>query len=305
VGTRMIVASPPAALDQVLAVVNGSAPADVASDGWAQVEAASPQGRTAWSYRDGGADLRGVADLLDLAAQPAAAFMALGMRAALEEARSAPADEEGLDFGFEDDQQPLVELADADGYPGPDGVLDASARELTAGMPVDAEIGPDTPTFDFDLIDVWSLAVIPAGSEASVVMTSTPLDTYLYLYDAETGNVLAENDDAPWTDRSEIRFVSDGRPLLVGASTWGGGDGPYRLELILHDAEMAEPAPEPEAEPEPAVQVDAPSFAELLPLTEIVPAAVRIVADRTGPAWGVTYLLDGVIRTDQRQAFDW
>ncbi len=303
VGDRMIVATTLDAFETALGVLDGTLPDGRDSAGWAAVSAALPNDATGWSYGDGGAPLAGLAALTDLAAQPAAAALAAGTTAALEDARREPLSE---GFGFEEEEQPLVVLDPATaGYAGPDGIVTAPAGELIVGMPVDAQLGPDSPTFDFDTIDVYRLERFAAGTEVSVVMTSEPLDTYLYLYDAATGEVLAENDDAPWTDRSEIRFQSDGRELLVGATTWsGGGEGPYRLEVV---AGTPVPAETP-AEPEPAddaPEVEAPGFAELLPVTEIVPEALGIVAERMGLNWSVRGVEDGTMVTRSLQTFDW
>jgi hypothetical protein len=303
VGDRMVVATTLDAFESALGVLDGTLPDGRASAGWAAVSAALPSGASAWSYGDGGAPLRGLAALADLAAQPAAAALATGAQASLEASRREPVSE---GFGFEEEEQPLVVLdASTMGYAGPEGIVTAPADELVAGVPVDAQLGPASPTFGFDTIDVYRLERFAAGTEVSIVMTSEPLDTYLYLYDAATGQVLAENDDAPWTDRSEIRFQSDGRELLVGATTWGGGgEGSYRLEVVAGTPVPVETPAEPEPTDE-APAVEAPSFAELLPLTEIVPEALGIVAERTGLSWSVRGVDDGSVVTRSLQAFDW
>jgi hypothetical protein len=303
VDDRMILATTLDAFETALGVLDGTLPDGRGSAGWAAVSAALPTDASGWSYGDGGAPLDGLTAIADLAAQPAAAALAAGTRAALEDARREPVRE---GFGFEEEEQPLVVLdASTMGYAGPDGIVTAPADELIAGVPVDAQLGPASPTFGFDTIDVYRLERFAAGTEVSIVMTSEPLDTYLYLYDAATGQVLAENDDAPWTDRSEIRFESDGRDLLVGATSWGGGgEGPYRLEVVAGTPVPVETPAEPEPTDE-APEVVAPSFAELLPVTEIVPQLLGIVAERTGLSWSVRGVEDGSVVTRSLQTFDW
>lgn len=300
---RLVIATSEEAFETALALVEGSGPNGSDSEGWAAVQAASSGNVSAWRYGDGGAPLQGIADLLELAAQPAAAGLAAAAQAALDEADEMDFADEAT---FPEESDEPIDLASAMGYTGPDGITEADAAELAFGTPVEATYGPDTPTFDFDAIDVWRLPTVEPGTEVSVVMTSTPLDTYLYLYDAATGEVLAENDDAPWTDRSEIRFVSDGRDLLVGASSWSGsGEGPYVLEATSSaPTPVAEPEPEPEPE-EVEPEVEAPSFAELLPLTEIVAEAVSIVADRLGVSWSVTSSDDSAVTTHGLQQVTW
>ncbi|MDZ7708166.1 MAG: hypothetical protein U5J97_09830 [Trueperaceae bacterium] len=315
VDDHLVIATPSTAFADVLAVVQGSVGDDRDSEGWSAVVDASPAGRIGWSYGNGGADLAGVAETLRLVAQPIAASISIGLSAALEEARSEEATTEA-DFGSFDDEQPLVDLNGITGSGGIGDALPVDARPLAPNTPVDAELGPDATLAEFgETVDVWGPMVVPSGTEASIVMTSEPLDTYLYLYDAETGTILAENDDAPWTDRSEIRFLSDGRALLVGATIWGSsGQGEYRIELIVDEetvdaeedtdgAEGADDAASDDAVEEPLAEV--PPFEDLLTLVEIGPEALAIVADRLGLSWTVTTSDDGTIRTEHRQAFDW
>jgi len=316
VDDHLVIATPSTAFADVLAVARGDGGDGRDGEGWSAIVDASPTGRVGWSYADGGADLAGLADTLRLATQPVAAGISLGLSAALEEARSeeATATTEGFDFDASGDEQPLVDLSGQTGFSGIGDALPVEARPLASNVAVDAELGPDATLAEMgETVDLWRPAALPAGVEASVVMTSEPLDTFLYLYDAETGNVLAENDDAPWTDRSEIRYLSDGRELLIGATTWGGsGQGAYRIELVVDDAEDL--GAENEAETEAETETDAsaeealaevPPFADLLTLVEVGPDALAIVAERLGLSWTVTTSEDGTIRTVHRQSFDW
>lgn len=314
VDDHLVIATPSTAFADVLAIARGGGDGRD-SEGWSAVVDASPAGRVGWSYKDGGADLAGLADTLRLATQPVAAGISIGLSAALEEARSdATAFDEAEEFGSFGDEQPLVDLNGTTGSPGIGDVLPVDARPLAPNAPVDAELGPDSTLAEIgETVDVWRPLVLPAGVEASVVMTSEPLDTYLYLYDAETGNVLAENDDAPWTDRSEIRFLSDGRELLVGATIWGSsGQGEYRIELIVDEPEDAGTGQEADEADEADTDVVAdepiaqtPPFDDLLTLVEVGPEALALIADRLGTAWTVTTSEDGTIRTVHRQTFDW
>jgi len=314
VDDHLVIATPSAAFADVLAVARGGDAGGRSGEGWSAIVDASPAGRVGWSYGDGGADLAGLAETLQLATQPVAAGLSLALTAALEEARSEEAATEEPDFDTFGDEQPLVDLSGQTGFSGIGDALPVDARPLASNAPVDAELGPDATLAEMgETVDLWRPVVLPAGVEASVVMTSEPLDTYLYLYDAETGNVLAENDDAPWTDRSEIRYRSDGRELLIGATTWGGsGQGEYRIELIVEDAEELgtedETAQETEAETDASADeplAEVPPFADLLTLVEVGPDALAIVADRLGLSWSVTTSEDGTIRTVHRQSFDW
>jgi hypothetical protein len=293
VGNRLVIAGPARAFDRVVALQQGTSADAFASEGWRAVQEASGDGaRIAWRYGDVGADLRGVSALVRTAVQPAAFAAWAALEGAASEAggpdeTTAPwgaaprivdlataerygapnlaGDPAGASAGDPWSVAPTVDLAAAERY-GAARVAGLSPVDLDVPAVVeDAAFTQDAPTVDGSRMDLYRLPVLPAGTEVTVAMTSDAFDTYLYLIDPDAGALLGENDDAPNTSRSEIRYVSDGvtRPW-IGASTWGSfGEGPYGLEVTGADAEAPAPGAEPEAEAEPVVptDVDAPGSA--------------------------------------------
>lgn len=312
---RLVLATPAAAMADVLAVHRGAVRNGFASAGWQAVTDRAPEDRVAWSYGDGGADLRGLADLLDLAAQPLAFAVSAGITASGdsdgvggEPFVEEPWGQDGGAFGG-----PL-DVASAERY----GSLDLSdLTPRTLQPPEDVEVALTSSTLDATylddaLTDLYRLSGLRAGDVVTVEMTSEPIDTYLYLIDADQGRLLQEVDDSPDTGRSEISFVADeDTDLWIGAGSWSGrNEGPYRLSgtRTSEEAPADEPADGP-AEEDPAEAAEqaapAPTFGELLPLFEVAPRALRLVGERLGPYVSVTTSDEDGLRTIYRQAFDW
>jgi hypothetical protein len=283
VGNRLVIAGPARTFARVVALQREGGDA-FGSEGWRSVQDLAGDSRLAWAYGDGGADLRGLAQLLDLAAQPAA----FGARAALEAAGDGPdrVEEQG---GFGGPTR--VDLASADRYGAPDLSGDPAGGDAFGGgatsvdlaratgtpatglegvEPIDLDVpatrddvfGDGEPSVDGDAMDLYRLPLLPAGTEVSLVMTSNEFDTYLTLLDPEAGTVLAENDDAPSTSRSEIVYVSDGetRPW-IGAGAWSSfDDGRYQLTTSVTG--QAEPSGGEDAERLEPVDIEAPGVRE-------------------------------------------
>ncbi len=261
--------------------------------------------RIGWRAADPRPDLAATADLLDTVAQPLAFGASTALASALEEARTTP--ETPSELGFGEPGAP-TDLRDVVPMAAPPGVLEAPRDVLPTDAPVEARRGDGEVVLGGGAsVDLYALPDLPAGTEASVELTSDAFDTYLYLYDGATGNLLLENDDAPDTRRSAVDFVADGRPLIVGVGAFfDSGSGPYTLALDVTTA-GAGAAPEPDAGADrPAALPDvAPDLAVLLPLAEFLPDAVRLLEERADVGGGVVSRDDGTIRHERRIAFDW
>jgi len=91
-----------------------------------------------------------------------------------------------------------------------------------------------------DLGVVFVLAGLTPGTTATIEMLdprrSFDMDTYLYLYDLGTGQIIADDDDSPDLNRSAITFtVERGVQYAAIASSWGGSDtGPFVLAVSVH-----------------------------------------------------------------------
>jgi len=288
------IASPSAALGTYLEAT-GSAES---SSAWSEIQRAEGT-RIGWSINDPAADLAGIASLLELATQPLASLTQIGLQASLDAYEEASYYD---DWGFDPYAPYVNDLAEVFPYEGPEGLLDVFMGDLPLGVPVASELG--MISLGEEILDVWVAPDLADGTEAPIVVESFDFDTYLYLFDAVTGEELASNDDLPDTSRSEIVFISDGRPLLVGVTSFSGYDsGAYTLSIDYSNVNGSDESTGTIDEDVAAPEV--PSFGELLALFEALPEAVRILADRAGDAWGAVTVEDGVIRQVQQLDLDW
>jgi len=169
-----------------------------------------------------------------------------------------------------------------------------NAVTLQIGETIDARLDAETPHLPFNLVG------LQPGSIVEIVMStaSFELDTYLYVIDAATGQLLFENDDAPDTLTSVIAFeVEAGRNLQVIASSWFGyGTGPFSLSASIREEsdfaayEGGEAMGDGGSDSwlESSSETELPTFAELLELSDNLEAALRLLAERSGFASSVT-----------------
>ncbi len=268
-----------------------------------------PDGAVAYEVVDVSRYVGALADLSDLLAAPLATAARLG----IEEALSDPWGDPWGDMWDEDPwgMEPggVSGLWRSSGRYGSD-LLNAVPVVQSLTVPgfarVDITSADVLPNGDYGL--VFELQGLIPGSTVSVAMVdverSWDMDTYLYLYDVDAGAIVADDDDSPDTNRSELVFVVEpGARYAVVASSWGGNDvGPVELSSEVlsvgddpsGDGQADEPLDAPLATD---VAADVPSFADLVALFDVVTDGLRIVADRLGPATSITVVEDGVRRT--------
>ena len=266
-----------------------------------------PADASAYSVTDVARQLRALAEVGDLLAAPLASAMALAI--AEELSAASPWDDPWGGWG---DPSPGAESGlwrSATRY-GSD-VVQAVGAALPLAVPggLEATISEDDvlPNGDYGL--VVTLEGLIDGALVMVEMTdlerSWDMDTYLYLYDLTSGAIIADDDDSPDTNRSELVFtVAGGVRYAVIASSWGGNDvGPIAVRaeyLELPEGSAAAPS-DPVDEPPSAAEVDeapiAPSFAELVAMFDVGADALRALAERVDLAVAVTVVEDGVVRT--------
>jgi hypothetical protein len=294
---RLVLATPFRALGTLLELRSGAA--DAAADpAWRDALAAWPDEARDVGLVDTPAVLRGLADVADLMAQPLASTLALVATEGLLDGVGGT-DDDWDDFdewggGWDDTALTPPNAFNALPY---DFDLGAStATPLATGTVVTAELTGDAPYAHYALVGMQPGDIV----EVEMNDEADGLDTYLYVFDGETGELLFDNDDAPGWDRSFVAFEAEpGVRYEVLASSFGGmGEGAYRLSVRVRAEETAgadDPvveSPESDAAAEAVDVIDPPTFAELLAAADLLPRALGILAERSGFAVS-TATLDG------------
>lgn len=311
---HLVLASPPSALEALLAAREGGANllSGPAGAPWRAAYAAVPDAARDVSISDVPATLRGLADLAELASQPLASGILTALVVAPWESTTSFDDDWGGSFG-DDDYDPFTDP----------WLLDENGRTPAADWNVEALVG--MPLADRGTIELgttldevltesepylaWDLVGAAAGTLVQVEVADPvgfEVDTYVYVVDADTGLVLFDNDDFGGTDLAAVVFdVAEGVRYRIVASSYGGyGTGPIVVSVRDRAAVLAEAAaPEPEEPEAPEVpvevepEIDPPTFAELLQVTDLMPRALAILAERSGLAVSATTVDGNVVRT--------
>ncbi len=233
--------------------------------------------------------LHGFADLTDLAAQPLASALAVAAQEGVWD--GLVGDPFAGSFGDFDDTGFFGAFDDDALTPPSFGSSLPWGVDLDELIPIPLELG-DTREGTFagdELHRRFELFGVTPGTTVQVEMNDLvgTIDTYLYVFDGDTGEVLFENDDAPGLDRSFVAFIAEpGINYHVLATSWSGFDqGTYRVSVRAADDGPGDAPPPVEADAVdevPAAIVDAPTFAELLAATDLLPRTLRTLADRSG-----------------------
>ena len=299
---HLVVAVPARAMRSLIDVHLG-APDALADDTLGAALRAVPSGATAYSVQDVGRQLRAVADVADLMSASLASLTLV----AVEEATSDPWDDpwgsswdDPWDTG---DVTGLWRSADRYGNDLLNEVPSVDRLRVPSDVLLDITSEDVLPNGDLGL--VLTLEELVEGSQVMIEMIDPErtwdMDTYLYLYDFGAGRIIADNDDAPDTNRSEIIFVVEpGVSYAVVASSWGGSDvGPIQLTTVVQS--MPDDADEPPVAEEPVEEeleeLDVPTFAELVAMYDVIGDVLYGVAERTDLATSVSTVEDGVRRT--------
>lgn len=268
---HLVIGSPVRALESVLATRAG-APDLLRDPDWRAVLTGIGDDVRDASISDVPAMLEGVAQLVELGAQPLAALARAGfVAAAMEPVASGETD--------------LTEPAwNPEALVGEDLT---PAGSLAIGETVSGELTGEAERVVYELTDVDAGSIV----EIEMLDASGSVDTYLEVVDADTGLILFENDDAGGTDRSFIAFEAQpGVTYLIVTSSWAGfSEGPFE---VTASAIATETDPVTEAErPAP------PTFAEVLQVTDLLPRALRLVAERSGLYVSTTTVEGSTVRT--------
>ncbi|MFN2322416.1 MAG: hypothetical protein ABR510_05600 [Trueperaceae bacterium] len=311
---HLLLASPPAALGALLEARAGGSDllSGTAGAPWRAAYAAVPDAARDVSISDVPATLTGLAELGELASQPLASAIQTALVVAPWESTTSFDDDFGGSFEAEA-YDPFADpfLLDENGRTPPEdwdaealvGTPLAERGAIELGTTLDAELTDAEPYL------VWDLVGAAPGTLVQVEVvdpTRFDVDTYVYVVDADTGLVLFSNDDFGGTDLAAVIFdVVEGVRYRIVASSFGGfATGAIVVSVrdraaVLAEAEVPEPV-EPE-EPEEPVEVepeiDPPTFAELLGVTDLTPRALAILAERSGLAVSATTVEGNVVRT--------
>jgi hypothetical protein len=294
---HLVLATPFRALERLLAT-RGAGPRLGDDPAWRAALDALPAGARATAVVDAPAYLHALADLAELGAQPLAAAMSLALKVGIADIVGGPSDpyeDFGMwdDFGFEDDA--LTMPAYGSELPWAVDLDTLTASPLAPGSRAEGLLEEDAYAGRYELVG------LEPGATVEIEMTTSDwsLDTYLYVFDGASGEVLYLNDDAPGTDRSFIAFVVEpGITYHVLTTSWGGSDaGSYDLDVRIRGGETDAPTAPDTAEREEDVvdatdleAIDPPTFAELLRAADLLPRALRSIGDRSDLAVSTTTL---------------
>ncbi len=177
----------------------------------------------------------------------------------------------------------------------PSEFTDEVSNSIAVGEAVEGELQASEIAV---LADYFEISGVNVGDEVTVNLTSVDFDTYLYIIDATNESYVAENDDFDGSyETSQVSFTAqEGVTYLVKASSFdGSGEGAYDLTISASGAEEAiaetdiyeDDVYAEELSPENMREL-APSFIEILNLTEIIPQALLVFADHLSYSDGHT-----------------
>jgi hypothetical protein len=211
VGNNLVLGTPAEAIEALIDTFNGD-PSIVSNSAYRASKANSPRGSLSLQYSDDRELVSGIAELIDIVAQPIAFGVSAAMQATTEEV--AFDESFGSELGFTD-------------------LFGLSADLLTAPGALEGTLEESDENNFTDLSDYFELSGLEPGTDVRIELTSDSFDTYLYLIEAESESYLDANDDAPDTSRSELVFtVQPGVTYWVEVTSFSGFDtGPYTLGI--------------------------------------------------------------------------
>lgn len=205
-GDFLIVGMPTRALHPLIDTYGG-APNLLTNPEYSAAAARRPAVVSAFSFGSDREMVANLAELLELFGQP----LAFALSAGLEEAQGDLEGEYGL-FSPSGSATPLMAPTTHSG-------------SFTAGAEV--------------IAINYALSGLTPGMAVTITLTSAEFDTYLYLIDADSAQVIFENDDSPDTSTSQITFVpEEGVSYWVQASSYGQyGSGSFTITVAVATSE--------------------------------------------------------------------
>lgn len=256
IGNNLVIGTPAAAVEPLIDTFEG-APNLLSNSGYMAMTENAPSSVRALYYQDHSGDLEGVHTLLSSLVQPLAALIDIGIS-------SMTGDAFGGRSNF-----------DGGGFADLFGLTPTRLEIAPGGVAVGGDLSPGDEDNYGAFSDYFELLGLEPGDSVTVTVNSSSFDTYLYLIDADSEQIIDSDDDTPDTSRSELVFtVEPGVPYWVEVASYGGNEvGAYRLEVIV------------ERSGTPAATTP-PSFREILEALEVLPAAVAVLADHVDSSEG-------------------
>lgn len=112
---------------------------------------------------------------------------------------------------------------------GPDAES-AAATGMVEGSPHDGEISASSAVYRGALVEVYEFE-LPSPADVTVELSSTEIDTYLYVV-LPDGTVIENDDDGGFTD-SRVRIEDAQRGVYRVYASAYGGDSPGRFQLLF------------------------------------------------------------------------
>jgi hypothetical protein len=154
-------------------------------------------------------------------------------------------------------------------------------------------------TFDYGskVANYYELIGLNPGDEVTVQLRSGDFDTYLTLIDAVASTAIDENDDNADFTGSDITFTAsaDVTYWVEVGSYSGSGTGDYTLTVSVGAGMADDEMPE----------VEAPSFAELLELFDMLPRSVRVLAEHASTSSGYSEVDGNTVYSRKQINFIW
>jgi hypothetical protein len=200
-GNFLVIGAPAKALHALIDTYAG-APSILDNPDFRAAVADHPEGVSAFRYANDREQLASLAELLALFGQPLAFVLTAGI--------------EGVQSFVDGEYGSFVPTGEATPLVVPATMSD----RFGSGEPVSAI--------------VYALGGLTPGQAVTVTMRSSEFDTYLYLIDATSGQIIFENDDYPDITTSQITFVPEaGVSYWLKASSFGQyGTGSFTLSVM-------------------------------------------------------------------------
>lgn len=282
VGNYLVVGTPASAVERAVDTFAGAR--TLMDDAAYKAARGDLKDVSSFYYSDDQVQMRGLADVLEVASQPLAFGVTAGLQA------STAADPYATDPSYQDNYNPdesTTEPYYADIYGIEPEALNVPG-EVTGSLTED-----DVDNLGY-FTHFYQLTGLNSGDTVTVQVRSEDFDSYIWLIDSTSEEYLDENDDSlDDYQMSELTFtVEDGRDYWVEISSYDGDAvGNYGLTVI---AEAGTPDMTQESETTETSEGDVitedtpelPSFANLLDFFDLIPTTVNVVADHLSSSEG-------------------